>query len=129
MSVTFYPEGESGSDLGFNVSNANAAALLAHIGYLPAERIDVDPALAPQPVIDPNCGALDADDVRGRCLLALAVGGVFSDEGAETIGYQGEGGATMLHVGRPAGYFADRVEQLAALATYAASQGVRVVYA
>ncbi len=78
MSMTFYAYRESaeGAELsdGPNFSNANARMILRSLGY--GEEIFDDHG---------EPGPLDAPDLKGRCLTALAVGGAIADDGMPAI--------------------------------------------
>ncbi len=118
MSVTFYAHDlrrpvHTGLDI--SLSNANAFDLLTWLG------VECEDGL---------CGVLDPADLLGRIATARAVGGVgFDDTGTATIAEGGDGHATMVHCGRPAGYFAHRASELEALARAAQAAGAQVTYA
>jgi hypothetical protein len=134
MSVDIYAEDdmrgwerEDGSWV--NMSNANAADVLSALG------LDAC-ALATQGA------ALDADDLLGRCLIALAVAP--EDEGFDAYELTrdevyanpllaalggGEGGPRVFRGGRRPGYLQERVRQVASIAEGAKARGVRVIIA
>jgi hypothetical protein len=93
MSMSFYtyreladrPEFFSGP----NLSNRNAGLVLRSLGYDP-ERDDERGV----------CGPFEPRELKGRLLLALAIGGTLPDHGTATI----ESGG-LVECGLPAGYF------------------------
>jgi hypothetical protein len=89
-----------------NVSNANAMHLLGLLG-LPSE--------------PDECGSLGgsttAEDFLGRVLIAQAVSP--ADAGVPVTTEVGQGGATMIDMGRRAGYSEDRLTELRELADFA----------
>ena len=89
-----------------NVSNANAALLLERLG------VEFD-----------YCGTVDASDFLARAMLAN-VGR--DDSGTATVTDSGGGGATMVDCGLRPGYYGDRFDSLAALATWCAARGYLV---
>jgi len=93
-----------------NASNSNAFRLLDRLGI---ENPDY-------------CGSMAAGDFLGRCMVAN-VGR--PDHGIEPVEFSSEGGATMIDCGLRAGYFEERIEQLADLATAAAALGCLVAWA
>lgn len=93
-----------------NVSNTNAMHLLELLG-LPSEQ-DEWGSLS---------GATSAEDFLGRVLLAQAVSP--ADAGVAATSEVGEGGATLIDMGRPAGYSEDRLTSLRELADFAVDRG------
>jgi len=93
-----------------NVSNTNAMHLLGLLG-LPSE--------------PDECGSLSgsttAEDFLGRVLLAQAVSP--ADEGVPVTTQKGHGGATMIRMGRRAGYSEGRLTALRELADFAVHRG------
>lgn len=133
MSVTFYVEDSAEDEIYLNLSNANARDFLVYLGYAPlsADEVDLDLARAEfgdAEIVDPYVGQLDPSDVRGRCLLSQAVGGVLADEGTEAITYRGDGGATIHDSGRPVGYMSERAARLLEIAELAAARGKMISY-
>lgn len=99
-------------EVGVNVSNHNAVAILEALG------IDVDPHNL--------YGTIDADDLRGRCLVALALA---DDSAIAPVTDRVPGQATYVDCGRREGYMSDRLAAILAVAEQAASLGVTVTYA
>jgi hypothetical protein len=91
-----------------NFSNSNAYSILERLG------LDMEP-----------CGAVDADDILGRALVAN-IGR--SDDGVATTTETTPGGATWTECGVPAGYFDRSMAAIVAVAEAAKAQGVRVVW-
>ena len=98
MSVTFWTGDESAA--GLNLSNANAADLLAWLGY---ER-------------DELAGELAGSDLAARCRRRLWPEARNIDPGRETVTHASPGCATVIECGRPQGYLRDRAAQLLKLA-------------
>jgi hypothetical protein len=94
-----------------NMANANAAEVLDLVG------ITGD---------DVYAGSADAEDLLGKLLVAEAL---LAESPARPYQEQREAGrATLVDVGRRAGYLNERIEQLADLASWAAANGRRVVW-
>jgi len=89
-----------------SVSNANAVAVLDRLGY------DFDPS-------DP-CGESTAVDFLGRAMTA--------NVGLDDSGLRVVQDGNMIDCGRRAGYFGDRMGQLAVLATEAQARDLLVVW-
>lgn len=100
--------------LDVNVSNANAAAVLARLGY------EFDPS--------GPCGDATAEDFLGRCMVGN-VGQDDSGYAATQEGGPGTGRATVIECGVRPGYFASTLARLARLATAAGDQDLLVVWA
>lgn len=94
-----------------NVSNVNARRILGMLG------LDTDDL----------CGSADAALFAERVAFAAVVHG--GDQGTDTIVYREMRGATMVDCGREAGYTDMRLEQLRAVAVWAAEHGRRVTWA
>lgn len=95
--------------LSLNVSNTNAAQIIDRLG------VEFD-----------YCGVIDPADLFGRA----AVGNIGRDDsGMETTVIGGDGRATLVECGLPAGYFEDRLGALAHLAQYAIEHGTLVSWA
>lgn len=86
-----------------NLSNANAAAVLARLG-----------------VTFDHCGTIDPDDLLGRAMVAN-IGA--DDTGTAAVTDVGALGCTTIDCGVPAGYFAARFDGLAELAVAAKAAG------
>jgi hypothetical protein len=93
-----------------NVSNTNAMHLLGLLGF--PSQADEDGSL---------CGSTTAEDFLGRVLLAQAINP--SDAGVPVTTEVGRGGATMVRMGRRAGYSDDRLTSLRELADFAVDRG------
>lgn len=111
MSVTFYSydaasaEERVWSECELNVSNRNASLLLDHLGFKP------DPEFG-------LCGRIAARELKEKCVLHSAVGGVFDDDG-----FKSARTGNMIDCALPAGYFADRVRVLERLADECLARG------
>lgn len=95
-----------------NVNNRNA--------------IDVLRALGLEANYDDLSGQIDATDLLGRLLVALAVQPV--DQGIDTRA-SSTSGATIIECGRPDGYLHSRFEELTVIARRAAAIGRTVTWA
>ena len=93
--------------LSFNVSNTNAAYIFDALGV-----VDEDERMS---------GAMPADDLLGRVLLAEAISP--SDAGLPAFT---EGSVT--YCGRPAGYLDEKLTALREIASYARTEKVLVVW-
>lgn len=93
-----------------NVSNANARHLLDLLGF--SSESDQDGDLS---------GSTTAEDFLGRVLLAQAVNP--ADAGVPVLEETGQGGMTLVKMGRRVGYSEDRLESLRELADFAVSRG------
>ena len=80
---------EAGWMNGPHLSNSNAAMVLRSLNI----------------ECDDGAVCLDANDLKGRLLTALAVGGNIADDGQPTISSLSESGATMVQCGVRPGYF------------------------
>ena len=98
MSVTFWTGDDSAA--GLNLSNVNAADLLAWLGY---ER-------------DEFAGALAGSDLAARCRRRLWPEARNIDPARETVTQASPGRATFIECGRPEGYLRDRAARLLKLA-------------
>jgi len=96
-----------------NMSNSNASAVFAVLG------IDLE--------LDGWCGGLDATDMLGRVLIALAVNPV--DAGMPQTEEQGERGATMIECGRRPGYIDEALLDIREICNWARERGVEVQWA
>jgi GAF domain-containing protein len=108
-----------------NVSNTNAAHLLALLGLTPAGTSTERP--------DPfDCGdlsgALPADEFLGRVLIALAVNPADAGIPSTSEGGPGTGTAEVIDCGRRPGYSDERLDQLRTLAEAARDAGREVVW-
>lgn len=90
------------------MSNGNAAEVLAVLGY-PADEL---------------AGAADPQELAGRALIARAMLDESPERPSETI--RNTGGATIINLGRDAGYINRRVDEILTLAQAAAEAGVDV---
>lgn len=90
------------------MSNGNAADVIAALGYPEGEL----------------WGQAEAEDLAGRALLARAMLDESPGRPSETI--RQEGAATLVHLGRQAGYVNRRIDQILTLAEEAAAAGVGV---
>jgi hypothetical protein len=91
-----------------NLSNGNAVDLFRSLGL----------------EIDWDGGAIDPVELGERLTFLAAR----DDEGAPSIEYVGNGGAQMIHGGRPAGYWAGKADALQAVVDAAVAAGVEVVW-
>jgi len=109
MSAIFpgYPD-----DLDVQMSNVNAMAVIASIYGLS----EVSPHLY-------TCGVMASEDLAERCLLARAF---CSDEEISGSISKMPGGATVVDLGRPQGYLADKLGAVEDLAL--ANPGRRIVW-
>lgn len=98
---------DTDDDPSVNMSNGNAAHLLATLGF------DTDELL----------GSTSAEDFLGRVLVALAVAPIDAGIPAHDIS---EGGAQVVNCGRPEGYTQHRLDQLRTLAEFARSHDANV---
>jgi len=105
-----YPEYPD--DLDVNMSNVNAMAVIASIYGLS----EVSPHLY-------TCGVMASEDLAERCLLARAF---CSDEEISGSISKMPGGATVVDLGRPQGYLADKLGAVEDLAL--ANPGRRIVW-
>lgn len=112
MSVTFFPlTGEHDDRPDLNVANANARVLLDLLDIVLEDEHDL-------------YGEMDANDFRARVVLAqarIAVSG--EDEGTHDI-VEGR----FVTCGRRAGYLADRLEALTAVAAWAIDRRAKVCW-
>lgn len=108
MSVSFGIAGRETLD-DPNYHNAGAAALLELLGY-PLQDGDM-------------CGSEEATLFLGRVLLALAL---LESATADTEGTPTFQEGRTIHAGRPPGYLADRLTELAELGRRAQRLGARV---
>ena len=92
-------------DVEVSVSNTNAALILEALGLLPDD-VSFD---------DVCCGSMDAGDLLGRALMALALAP--EDEGMPAYEMVGSG-APMIQCGRHPGYLQDRLNQIQELARW-----------
>lgn len=95
-----------------NLANANAAELLTLLGF------DGDELYA---------GVCDAGELLGRLLVTDALLEP-SPERSETVSKE-PGRATLVDLGRPAGYLNDKVVRLSELARWAAANDAQVCWA
>jgi hypothetical protein len=129
MSVTFYgaqvlwddPYDSNSVQLGaldLNICNANARMLIRWLG------VDTDNS-------DGLCGKIDPHELKGRCVMALAVGGTFSDDGiaATQDGGPGTGHATFIDCGVRPGYFAEKAAILVDICDEAIEKELEVYWA
>lgn len=93
-----------------NVANANARHLLDLLGLVPAA--DEGGCLS---------GSTSAEDFLGRVLLAQAVNP--ADAGVPVVEEVGQGGATMVLMGRRVRYSDERLTTLRQLADFAVDRG------
>lgn len=91
-----------------NVSNRNAVDLLTLLGL----NLDAD---------DDLCGSIDASDLLGRVLIAVAVEPADAGRPSTTTGI-------MVDCGRPENYFEDRLDQLRTICGWAAERGVGIAW-
>jgi len=83
-----------------NMANENAHGLLQALGYADEDgRIELS-------------GSASVEDLAGRILVARALA---SDVGVPAYAGTGDGGSRLYDMGRPAGYYAARFDQLEAL--------------
>jgi hypothetical protein len=87
-----------------NMANSNAREVLSYL--------DLD--------ADDLCGNIDADDLAGRCLIALALA---PDVEHVPVQERGAHGAQLIDLGRAKGYIPARLQSLLALCEFAKSQG------
>lgn len=99
-------------DLDVQMSNVNAMAVIASIYGLS----EVSPHLY-------TCGAMASEDLAERCLFARAF---CSDEEISGSISKMPGGATVVDLGRPQGYLADKLGAIERLAL--ANPGRRIVW-
>ncbi len=98
---------------GPNFSNANARMILRSLGY--GDEILGDFG---QP------GPLDPRELKGRCLTALAVGGVIADDGMPAIG-----SGNVVERGLRSGYFRSAYERILPVCDQAEAWGTHVTAA
>ena len=117
MSMSFYAYRETarGAELsdGPNFSNANARMILRSLGY--GEEI-LDDYGEP--------GPLDARELKGRCLMALAVGGAIADDGMPAIR-----SGNVTECGLRAGYFRSAYERILPVCDQGEAWGTHVTVA
>lgn len=99
------------TDAEVNIANGNARAVLSALGLL-------------ELCEDELFGETTAQDMLDRIVLAHAA----DDRGSDTLVEAGDGLATMVHCGRPAGYLAERLAALTIVAEQAKSLGRMVVW-
>lgn len=103
MSVTIFVNGSDETAPSVNMSNRNAADVLATLG------VEGD---------DRWCGGMPATEFSARLVLARALAGMVDQE-LVTVELPHEGGARFIDCGREAGYIAMRLEQIQEVADYA----------
>ena len=117
MSMTFYAYRETAPGAEFsdgpNFSNANARMILRSLGY--GDEI-LDDYGEP--------GPLDARELKGRCLMALAVGGAIADDGMPAIG-----AGNITECGLRPGYFRAAYERILPVCDQAEACGRHVMVA
>jgi hypothetical protein len=87
-----------------NMANSNARELLTYLGL----------------ETDDLCGTADADDLTGRCLVAMALA---PDVELIPTVQHGEQGARLIDLGRAKGYVPAKLEALLELCRFAKEQG------
>lgn len=95
-----------------NMANSNALDMLEQLGL----NADDEPAW---------CGSVDPEDLRGRILLARALG---ADMGRPVFRDVGSHGAQLFDAGRPPGYFAEKFDLLDEVIAAAIHHGRTVVW-
>jgi hypothetical protein len=95
-----------------NLANANAAELLGLLGF------DGDELYA---------GVIDATELLGRLLVTGALLAPSPELPDRVVSEPGR--ATLVDLGRPAGYLNDKVERLGVIARWAADHGASVCWA
>lgn len=119
MSVTFYTHPEAQDAPAVNLNNRNASWVLDLLGLRDAGAAEWD-----------LCGTADADDFLGRVLMATALKDTaVDDSGRPAITDVTPGGATWVEGGLPEGYFAERLDQLHEIATFAVTHKAQVCWA
>lgn len=107
-------EGEEGPHI--NMSNINSVAVLEALGIKSAA----------DEFSEVCCGALQAEDFKGRVLMALAVAPTSAERLTEVR--TAESGATMVHCGIEEGYVQHRLEALLEVADFALAQDREVTW-
>jgi hypothetical protein len=111
---TYYATADDSPEL--NMANANAARLLALLGFTHED--------------DYYGGVVDAQDFLGRILIAQAMLDVATDDahGRPTVEDTGSGGMVWIECGVEPGYLAERLAILQDIATWAQGRSLRVAW-
>lgn len=114
----------SDRSLELNMSNRNAAELLALLGFVDSHESDEH---SPFPADDVwLAGEVSGDDLLGRVLVAMAVAP--GDPGLESYTISSPNSATLIDLGRRPGYVAEKLSQIAEIAQRAIDDDVTVTW-